>query len=201
MEIATPWAWYIVRAAGLVGFVFLWITIFLGLSIRNPWLKKIVSPLLGCDFHYFTAAMAVFWALVHGTALFFDTFLNFGAKDIFIPFYSQSTALDTNYLALGVMAFYAMVIMTVTSYLRRHLAHWLWRVLHFLNPLAFIFVVFHGFMNGTDMKNPYIAGAFIASSAILVLIYFSSLVFVIWNKIRPVANLGNNGQNGKACDL
>jgi hypothetical protein len=180
----TPWAWYIVRAAGLIGFVFLWLTIFLGLAIRNPLLKKIIEPMYSFDFHCFTAAMAVFWSLVHGTGLLFDSMLGFGVKDIFIPFFSQTTIIDAKPLALGIVAFWMLVVMTVTSYLRQHMSHWLWRALHFLNPLAFIFVVIHGYKIGTDMKNFYIGGAYLASSALLGFIYFSSLIFVIINKFR-----------------
>ena len=180
----TPWAWYIARAAGILSFIFLWLTIFLGLSIRNPWLKKIIAPIYSFDFHCFTAALAVFWSLVHGTGLLFDTMLGFGVKDVFIPFFSQTTLIDTRPLALGIVAFWMMVVMTITSYLRGHMSHWLWRVLHFMNPLAFIFIVIHGYGIGTDMKNVYIGSAFLISSAILALIYFSSLVFMIVNKIR-----------------
>jgi predicted ferric reductase len=184
MENITPWAWYIARAAGLIGFVFLWLTIFLGLAIRNPLLKKMIAPIYSYDFHCFTAAMAVFLALVHGTALLFDTSIGFGIKDIAIPFYSQTEVVSTNYLALGIIAFYAMLVMTITSYMRQHLSHWLWRALHFLNPLAFIFVVFHGINSGTDMKNVYVTVAFLASSLILIIIYISSLGFALWRRFR-----------------
>lgn len=180
----TPWAWYVVRAAGLMGFFFLWMTIFLGLAIRNPLLKKIIAPVYSFDFHCFLAAATVFWALVHGTSLLFDHAFSFGIKDVIVPFFSKITVINTNYLALGIMAFYVLVIMTITSYLRRHIKHWLWRVLHFLNPLAFLFVVVHGYMNGTDIKNVYIGYAYLIASGFLVLIYLSSLGAVIWNKFK-----------------
>lgn len=180
----TPWAWYVVRASGFVSFGFLWITIFLGLAIRNPWLKKFIEPAYSFDFHCFTAAAAVFWTLIHGAGLLFDESIGFGIKDVAIPYFSQTAIVNTNYLALGIMAFYMMAIMTVTSYLRQHINHWLWRVLHFLNPLAFIFAVMHGYQNGTDMKNVYIAGAYLASSAVLILVYLSSLAAVIWEKFN-----------------
>lgn len=184
IDLSTPWAWYIARAAGLVGFIFLWITIFLGLAIRNPWLKKIVEPVYSFDFHCFMAAGSVFWALVHGTSLLFDSSIGFGIKDVAVPFYTSSPLIHTNALALGIMAFYAIVIMTITSYLRNHIKHWLWRALHFLNPIAFIFVVLHGYVIGTDMKNIWIGSAYLLSAVLLALIYTSSLFFVIASKIK-----------------
>jgi len=184
MEKETPWAWYVSRASGLIAFVFLWLTIFLGLAIRNPLLKRIIEPIYSFDFHAFTAVVAVFWALIHGTSLLFDKFIGFGAKDVAIPYFSQVTFVNTNYLALGIMAFYAMVIMTITSYLRSHMNFWVWRVLHFMNPVAFIFVVIHGYSIGTDMENDYVANTYLYSSTLLVLLYLSSLIFMIISKIR-----------------
>lgn len=184
IERETPWAWYVSRASGIVAYIFLWLTILLGLSIRNPILKKIIAPIYSFSLHCFLAGAAVFWALIHGTVLLFDRFIGFGVKDVAIPYLSKATFVDTNYLALGIMAFYAMVIMTVTSYLKKYLNFWVWRVLHFLHPVAFIFVVLHGYVIGTDMKIPWVSLTYRLSAAFLVLIYFSSLVFMIIRRIK-----------------
>lgn len=186
-----PWVWYAARVAGILGFIFLWLTVFLGLSIRNPILKKIIAPVYSFDFHCFVAAVAVFWALVHGTVLLFDPKLGFSLKDIFIPFVSKTSLVDPKYLALGIMALYIMAVLTATSYLKKRLNHKFWRVLHFLNPVAFIFVVIHGYANGTDMKNFYAGSAFLFSSFLLVLVYLSSLIFSVIAKFRKIP-VGNN---------
>jgi len=179
-----PWVWYAARVAGILAFISLWLTVFLGLSIRNPILKKIIEPVYSLDFHCFVAALAVLWALVHGTVLIFDPKLGFHLKDVFLPFVSQTTLVEPKYLALGIVAFYMMAVLTVTSYLRSHLNHKFWRVLHFLNPIVFLFVVVHGYMNGTDMKNFYVGSAFLFSSFLLVLIYLSSLIFSVVRKFK-----------------
>jgi len=194
----TPWAWYVARSAGIIGFVFLWLTVFLGLAIRNPLLKKIITPIYSFGLHCFLGALAVYWALIHGLSLLFDKYIGFGIKDIAVPFVSQGAYVDTNYLALGILAFYFMAIMAITSYLRRHLNHWVWRILHFLNPLAFVFAVIHGYANGTDMKNVYIGGLFLLSAAVLSIVYLTNLMALIINKLRrpvqtiPTAGVGNN---------
>jgi methionine sulfoxide reductase heme-binding subunit len=175
----TPWIWYVSRSAGLLGFIFLWLAVFLGLAIRNPLLKKVVKPIYSCGLHCYISSLAVFWALIHGTSFLFHGNFSLSLSEIVIPFYSQTSLVNPVYMSLGIMALYAMIIITITSYLRSHLNHWLWRAVHFLNPLAFIFVVVHGYMNGTDMKNIYISLSFLLSSAILVLIYFSNLFFTI----------------------
>lgn len=174
---SVPWVWYLSRATGILAFIFLWFSVFLGLAIRNPMLKKLVKPIYSFDFHCFLAATATFWAFVHATSLIFHKEFPLGMKDVFVPFYSHTTLVSPFFMSLGIMAFYGMVILVVTSYIRKHLGHRLWRVMHFLSPVAFLFVVFHGFYNGTDMKNPIISIIYITSALVLVVLYISNLVF------------------------
>ncbi len=181
----TPWVWYVSRASGMVGYVFLWLTVFLGLAIRNPLLKKFILPIYSFDLHAFMAVMAVFWSLVHGTSFVFHGSFALSIKEVAIPFYSHTALVNPTYMSLGIMAFYMMIIMVITSFLRTHMNHWAWRILHFLNPVAFIFVVAHGYINGTDINNNfYVGSAFLFSAFILVMIYLSSLVAVIVKKFK-----------------
>ena len=176
---ATPWPWYVARAAGLVGFIFLWLSVFLGLAIKNPILKKMVAPIYSFSLHCFLSAMAVFWALVHGTSLLFDKQIYFGLADVAVPFLSKTTVVNVTYLGLGILAFYCMVILTITSYLRRHLNNVFWRIIHFLNPLIFIFTVAHGLVIGTDMRNIWMASIFMGFSTLLAILYLTSLISII----------------------
>lgn len=186
-EKKTPWAWYLSRVSGILAFGFLWLAIFLGLAIRNMLLKKFIEPIYSFAFHCFIAGLAVFWGLIHGTSFLLHGDFALTLKEVFLPFYSKTNLVDPFYMGLGIIAFYAMAVITATSYLRNHLSHFLWRAIHFLNPLAFIFIIFHGFKNGTDTNgNIYVGVLYLASSLLLILIYFSSLFSVILNKLtRP----------------
>lgn len=98
-------------------------------------------------------------------------------------------------MALGIMAFYAMVILAVTSYLRNHLKHWLWRAIHFLNPLAFLFVVIHGFFIGTDVKSTVAASIYLFSAFILAAIYAVNLISAISKKVNNEIAYENSDNN------
>lgn len=183
----TPWAWYVTRSAGILAFVFLWLSIFLGLSVRNNWLKKVIAPVYSFEFHCFLGASALFWAVVHGGAMLFDKFIGMKIADVLVPFrfeYAGFVSGGINYLALGIMALYAIIILVATSYARKLIRRGVWRALHFLNPVAFVFVALHGYFIGTDMKTAWIKNIFVGSSLVLVLIYLSSLFFVLWNNWR-----------------
>ncbi len=185
LDAQSNWAWYLSRSSGILAYIFLWLTIFLGLSIRNPLLKNFVARAYSFDLHCFLGAASVFWSLIHGTSLLFDPMINFGIGDVAIPFFSHTAVVDPYYMSLGIAAFYLMAIMTVTSYLKNHLKNWLWRTLHFLNPAAFVFVVFHGLYNGTDINNNlFIGGIYLFSAFFLAIIYFTSLIAAIAGRFR-----------------
>lgn len=182
-----PWAWYLTRSAGLLAYFFLWLTVFFGLAIRNDWLKKLVQPIYSFGFHCFLGASSLFWAFIHGTAILFDRYLGMKWKDILIPYhfnYLNFRADSVDLLAFGIVAFYLMVVLVATSYLRQFLSQRVWRILHFVNPLAFILVVLHGLYLGTDLKDYGPQKTFLLLALFLVLVYFSNLAFLIRNKLK-----------------
>ncbi len=178
-EKETSWAWYLARTAGLVSFALLYISIFLGLSIRIPVLNKIIKPCYSFSIHCWISLQALIFILIHSLSLLFDKFISFGFKDAFIPFASQSEFVNRNFLALGIMGLYLMIILVVSSYLRRFIGQKLWRIIHYLNIILYISVVFHSFFIGTDLKIPVVRNVFIWFNAFLVFLMLVNLTFKI----------------------
>jgi sulfoxide reductase heme-binding subunit YedZ len=176
---ATPWFWYFTRASGLLAFICLWIAVFLGLAIRNPLLKKFVNPIYNFDFHCFISALATFWGLAHGTSILLDKNFPFTVGEVFIPFFSHSTLVDPTYLGLGIIAFYAMLLVTITSYLKKNINHMFWRTTHFLGFVAFLFIVMHGLRNGTDFKDGYLPFIYLGLSVIIMIVYVMNILIMI----------------------
>jgi methionine sulfoxide reductase heme-binding subunit len=193
IEIETPWAWYFTRASALIGFFLLYLSIFFGLAIRTPILKKIIQPAYSFEIHSWISLQALLFALLHGIALLFDKFLSFSLSNIFVPF----SALPENailagvkpiYLAMGIVSFYLMLILIVSSYLRKYIGFWIWRSIHFLNIVLWIFVIFHALKLGTDMKNEIVRNIFIYANAFLLLLFAVNVIARIFNVIKQRIN-------------
>lgn len=175
-ENETPWAWYVSRASGLVGFALLYISIFLGLVIRLPFLHKYFKPLLAMNGHCWISLQAAVLALVHGIALTFDKYLSFRLTDIFLPF---SSSYKPALVALGTISFYLMIILVVTSYGRKYLSQKIWRTIHFFNIALYVFTIIHAYNLGTDMKNDIIANVFIFANVILIWLMLTNMYLQI----------------------
>ena len=172
LQQAVPWAWYFARAAGIVSFLLLYLSIFLGLTIRIPFLRKIISPVYSLNLHRLISLYALLFALLHGVVLIFDKAINFTLVDVFVPFASSYAPAS---VALGVLAFYLMLILVVTSYGRKFLSQKVWRVTHFLNIFLYLFGVAHAVTLGTDMQNPVVFDIFLWANALLVFIMLYNL--------------------------
>lgn len=185
MDIEISRAWYLSRASALVGFFLLYISIFLGLSIRTPFLNQMIKPVYSYRAHCWISLQALFFVAVHGISLLFDNYLNFNWGNIFIPFYPQEEILaDPVFLALGVVAFYIMLILIVSSYLKKYIGQAFWRAIHFLNIGLYAISLVHALSLGTDMKNETVRNVFISANVFLGLLMIFNLTWRIFSFIK-----------------
>ena len=140
----------------------------LGLAIRIPLLRNSIGSGDTLSVHRWISLQALLLALIHGTSLIFDKFIKFSFVDVFIPFASEY---KTYMVVLGVLAFYLMLILVVSSYLKNKIPHKLWRTLHFFNIVLYIFSLIHAWQLGTDLSSNFARAVFVGlNSAIPVLI-------------------------------
>jgi DMSO/TMAO reductase YedYZ heme-binding membrane subunit len=146
----SPAPWYIVRAAGLVAFLFLSLSVAIGL-LRKMSPRRFTSLFRRhCDISY----LALIFAFFHMINTLLDKYQwNLTLEDILFPGFSSNIRIM---LSAGVLAFYLMLIITLSSttpsiiaYLKRRR----WHLLHLTSYCMYLIVVVHGFILGTDLGN------------------------------------------------
>ena len=194
-----PMYWYATRSSALLAYALLYLSIFLGVSIRIPLLNKLIKPIYSCSSHCWISLQALVFAAVHGLLLLGDKFMNFKLVNIFIPFYptvgNQMPGINPQFLALGILSFYLMIILVATSYARRFIGQKLWRSLHFLNIGLFIIVFIHALYMGTDLKGGILREIFIYANAFLVLLLLINIF------IRIFKALGGKESAPISCEI
>lgn len=177
----SPLPWYVSRAAGLVSFALLYVSMLLGLSIRLPFLGKIFAPAYSFKVHCWISLQALLFALLHGGILMFDDFLGFSAKDVFVPFLSS---FEPVLVGLGTTAFYLMLVLVLTSYFKKFIPHKAWRAVHWLNVLLYVFGVAHALSLGTDLKEEIYRAIFSGLNAVLVLLILANIANRVFLAVR-----------------
>ncbi|EKE18575.1 MAG: ferric reductase domain protein transmembrane component protein [uncultured bacterium] len=188
VEMETPWAWYISRMTALVGFLMLYISILLGVSIRIPFMNKIFTPLYSLKTHCWISLQATILALIHGGSLMFDKFIGFTWKDSFVPF---ASSFEPFLVALGIISFYLMLILAVTSYGKKYINHKVWRILHSFNIFIYVFSIIHALRLGTDLKIEIFRNIFIGLNVFLAILFIVNIIFhiSIFVKRRKTVNI------------
>lgn len=196
--------WYATRSSALLAYALLYLSIFLGISIRIPLLNKLIKPVYSYSVHCWISLQALVFVMAHGIFILGDKFMNFKWTNIFIPFYpiaeNQMPGISLEFLALGILSFYLMLILVVTSYLKKVISHTLWRGLHFLNIGLFAIVFIHALYIGTDLKSGPMRYIFIAANAFLVFLFLVNIFIRIWKALAgensgPVTNEINSQHN------
>ncbi len=156
--------WYATRAAGLMTWSTAVASVIVGLLLSTRAIKSRTGPWM-LDLHRFLGGISVLFLAVHLVTLYFDSFVDFGPREIFIP--GESTW-NSEAAAWGIIAMYALILVELTSLLRRYISQNVWRTFHMLSVVTAVAGTYHAILGGTDVDNPLtwvVAGA---GSAIVI---------------------------------
>lgn len=166
--------WHLSRATGIVGFFTLAAVMILGLLLatRIGGSSK-PPPAWSLGLHRMLGLTSLILAGVHMVSLYADSYVEFTVADLLIPFAADWQPIA---VAWGVLAFYLLLAVQVSSWLMNRLPKRLWRVIHFSAYALFWITAIHGATAGTDAGHPaYIVGSLAAVVVVLFLTAYRAL--------------------------
>jgi sulfoxide reductase heme-binding subunit YedZ len=139
--------WIVSRSSGIVAFVLITTSVFLGLTmagkpVRDPQFTKNLRAV-----HEQTALAGLVAIAVHGFAIFADPWLKPGITGVAIPF---ALSVHTFWTGLGVIAGYMAMLLGLSFYLRRQIGARLWRKAHRATIAVYVLGLFHALGAGSD---------------------------------------------------
>jgi DMSO/TMAO reductase YedYZ heme-binding membrane subunit len=152
--------WYAARAGGIVSWALLAASVGWGLGLASHLFKGRGRPARMQDIHGYLGTLACVFVAVHVVGILADGWISFGLADVFVPFAADWHPLAT---AAGVVAFWLLVAVQLTSLARNRLPHQLWRRVHWASYALFGLATLHGLSTGSDT-----AGAVTAIAAFVV---------------------------------
>jgi DMSO/TMAO reductase YedYZ heme-binding membrane subunit len=142
--------WWVSRSTGMVAGVLLVASLVWGVLVSTRALKPIDRPAWLLDMHRWFSALACVLIVVHLIALVADNFVHFSWAELFVP---GASPWKTMPVALGVVAFWLIVVVQGTSLLQRRMPRDLWKFIHYFAYLAVWLTSLHGALAGTDAGN------------------------------------------------
>jgi methionine sulfoxide reductase heme-binding subunit len=166
----TATLWYVTRTLGIAAYITLVISCALGMLRVTARRSGEQLNWLVDEMHMFVASVSGVLVLGHIVALYFDPFLPFSLVNLLLPLPSQPYR--TLAVNLGVLSFYCVVALLLSSWARRRLAYGIWRNVHNLSIVLLVLVTLHGWLAGSDAGEPWMKatyGAVMGSFGFLIL--------------------------------
>ena len=91
-------------------------------------------------------------------------FLDFSWSEILVPGASDWRPLA---VGMGIAAFYGMVVVAGSFYVKRWIGQRRWRAIHFASLGVFISSLVHGIWAGTDSSSPLMMGLYLGSAVVV----------------------------------
>jgi sulfoxide reductase heme-binding subunit YedZ len=165
--------WYLSRASGMVAWVVLGITCLWGILLITRMLKPADRPAWLLDLHRYLGVLSLVTVGAHMATLVGDNWVYFGWRELFVP---QASPWKTAAVTWGVLAFYLLAVVQVSSWVMKWLPRKLWHAIHFLSYVLFVMVTVHGFMAGTDSTNIVFFAIACGGVAILVFAFIARVL-------------------------
>ncbi len=181
--------WFVTRSAGLIAYLLFWLSTMWGLAVSSKIFDRLLNRPFTFDTHGWLSLLALAFISIHVVALLFDSYSPFSVVQVLVPFTATYRPFA---VALGVIALYLALVVTVSFYLRRRIGYRASRVLHYLSFVAYIGATLHGILAGTD--TPLLATQLMyeetGAAVLLLTVYW--LIQLAQNKHTP-ARTGSQG--------
>lgn len=148
MSGSLPLAWLVARAAGLVAFGLLTLSVWLGLAMSTRLLgPRRQKRLLGL--HRTLAWTGLSMVVLHVGALLLDPVVHFSVLGALVPFASPYRPVA---VAAGVVAAWLGLVLAASFRARKWIGQKGWRRLHYASFAAFALALGHALSTGTDLQ-------------------------------------------------
>jgi hypothetical protein len=148
----------------VVAFALLTAATIWGLLVSTKVLGRLVKAKTLTWFHESLGMGALLATLVHVGVLSVHDFLDFTWLELLVPGLSDWRPVA---VAMGVAAFYGLLLVSTSFYLKRWIGQRTWRAIHFASIGVFVASLLHGMWAGTDTRTPMMIGLYVGSAAVV----------------------------------
>ena len=171
---ANPFFWFVTRAAALSAYITLTVVVLLGISRSLVRMSGSRAPWILDEIHQFLAVLVAALVALHLLSLLLDPLIPFSLLNFSLPITEPYRPFAVD---LGVFSLYGLVIVLVSSWLRRYIKYTSWRVLHYTSFAVFLLVTLHGVLAGSDSGEPWMILVYLGATVAVILM---TLVRILW---------------------
>jgi len=146
--------WELARASGLAAYAALCIAVLSGLAPRTQALSFLANNRAVRALHDWTPWIVIPAVITHIVALILDATARISVINVIVPF---TTSYGQIAIGLGAISLDLLVIVLITTWIRRRLSNNAWQWWHRLSYVGFVTMFLHAMLSGTDLTSPVIS--------------------------------------------
>ena len=161
----------VAATVGFLSFFLLWLAIVWGLILRNGWVMTRMRHATVFAVHHTVALLGLTLGVVHGVAQLAVPGGPVRLVDQVVPFLNPS---DPVGIGVGVVGLEIMIAAALSTLIQKRLGQTRWRALHGLTYGAFMLLVAHVLISGSDVGPPYVWGTVLMAWFVTLVLWFST---------------------------
>ena len=147
--------WDITRASANVAWGLCLFSILWGVLLTTRILRDMDRPAWLRDLHSWLGGLTLAFTVIHMASLIQDNYINFSVANVLVPFTSSYRPLP---VALGVIGFWFLAAIQVTSLMMKKLSRSTWRRIHMMSYPLYLTIIVHALTAGSDVGTPLYTG-------------------------------------------
>lgn len=140
-------SWDAARASGFAAYLLAWASVVAGIMMHMRFRVPGMTPARLLEVHRILSTLVISFLAAHVLAILVDPHISFSIVDGFVPFTSEWRPFQ---VGLGTLAQWLFVIVLASTALAARMPYSTWRMLHFLSFPAYVLMLLHGVMSGSD---------------------------------------------------
>ena len=153
--------WNLTRASANVAWGTMLFTVLWGVLLTTRVLRGMDRPAWLLDLHRWLGVVTIGFTAVHMATLVFDSYIDFTIADILVPGTSSYRTLP---VGLGVVGFWLLLTIQLTSVFKRRLGQVAWRRIHVVSYPLYGIIAVHALTAGSDVGSRWYTGFTMALS-------------------------------------
>lgn len=183
--------WFVSRSSGIVAWVLVTLSVCWGLFVSTKAVAKASTPAWLLDLHRYLGGLAVIFTAVHLAGLVGDNYVYFGWAELFIPMASDW---QPGAVAFGIIGFYLLIAIEVTSLAMKRLPRRVWRWVHRSSFILYFVATYHAIAAGTDSGNVWFRMAALSSVNVVA---FLTVVLILASRKAALVPKRSAGPRAK----
>lgn len=158
---SNPLFWYLTRDLAIAAYITLTLAVLFGLAIS---LARVTGERVMWhiqELHYTSATLTGVLMVGHMLTLTLDSYMPFSLTNLLVPL---SQPISTLTVDLGVISFYGMLALLLSSWFKKRLPYTVWRTIHYVSFATFVLVTLHGWLTGTDSATAWMPCVYFGSA-------------------------------------